>query len=110
MPTPPSEAAPVPARQRTVPWQQALGGDVLPQGKKKRRGARRSSKPRHESGGVGEYRPKVAADRSLTLLVIAMLLVLAALVATAVWTFWPRVSGATGSLPPLGVPRGVGGP
>ena len=35
---------------------------------------------------------------------------LAALVAAAVWTFWPRVSGATGSLPALHPPRGVGGP
>ena len=112
MPPPPSEAPPAPMRQRTVSWDQALARDVLPQGKKrnKRRQGRRPSKARHESGGVGEYRPKVAADRSLTLLVITMLLVLAALVATAVWTFWPRVSGATGSLPLLGVPRAVGGP
>ncbi len=112
MPPPPSEGASVPARQRTVSWEQALAGDVLPQGgkKKKRRHGRRASKPRHESGGVGEYRPKVVADRSLTLLVIAMLLVLAALVAAAVWTFWPRASGATGSLPVLGAPRAVGGP
>ena len=110
MPPPPSEAAPVPVRQRAVSWQQALAGDVLPQGKKKRRRGRRPSKARHESGGVGEYRPKVVADRSLTLLVIAMLLVLAALVATALWAFWPRVSGATGSLPVLDAPRAVDGP
>ncbi len=109
MPPPPSEETPAPARQRAVSWQQALAGDVLPQGKKRRQD-RRSSKPRHVSGGAGEYRPKVVADRSLTLLVIAVLLVLAALVATAVWTFWPRVSGATGSSPLLGVPRAVGGP
>jgi hypothetical protein len=109
MPPPPSEDTPMPTRQRAVSWQQALAGDVLPQGKKRRQD-RRSSKPRHVSGGAGEYRPKVVADRSLTLLVIAMLLVLAALVAAAVWTFWPRLSGATDSSPLLGVPRAVGGP
>jgi hypothetical protein len=68
------------------------------------------SKPRHESGGFGEYRPKVSADRSLTVLVVAMLLVLAGLVAAAVWTFWPRVSSTGGSSPVLGAPRAVGGP
>ena len=91
-------------------WQQALAGDVLPQGKKKQRPGPRVSKPRHVSGGVGEYRPKVAADRSLTLLVVAMLLVLAGLVAAAVWTFWPHLSGAPASLPVPGAPRAVSGP
>jgi hypothetical protein len=112
MPPAPSEGAAVAARQRSVSWEQALGGEVLPKGKNKnkRRRGRRSSKARHESGGVGEYRPKVGADRSLTLLVVAMLVVLAALVAAAVWTFWPRVSGVTGSLPRLDVHGAVGGP
>ena len=114
MPPPPSEGDPIPARKRSVSWDQALAGDVLPQGKKnkknKRRRGRRLSKARHESGGVGEYRPKVAADRSLTLLVIVMLLVLAALVGAAVWTFWPRVFGASSSSPVLGASRSVSGP
>jgi hypothetical protein len=52
----------------------------------------------------------VAADRSLTLLVVAMLLVLAGLVAAAVWTFWPTVTGGSRSLPSPGAPRAVGGP
>jgi hypothetical protein len=108
-PTPGSGIAIMPLRSGTVTWQQALAGDVLPQGKKPRRGTR-VSKPRHVSGGVGEYRPKVAADRSLTLLVVAMLLVLAGLVAAAVWTFWPHLFGAPTSLPVLGVPRAVSGP
>jgi hypothetical protein len=110
MPQPPSEDAPAPVRQRTLSWEQALASDVVPQGKKKRRRGRRVSKARHESGGVGEYRPKVAADRSLTLLVIVMLLVLAALVGAAVWTFWPRVFGASSSSPVLGAPSSVSGP
>jgi hypothetical protein len=94
-----------------VSWEQALAGDVVPQGKKKKQPERpRVSKPRHESGGVGEYRPKVTADRSLTLLVVAMLLVLAGLVAAAVWTFWPSVTGGGRSAAPLQAPRGVGGP
>jgi hypothetical protein len=110
-PTPGAGIALAPARSRPVSWEQAVAGDVLPQGtKKKPRRGRRVSKPRHESGGFGEYRPKVAADRSLTLLVVAMLLVLAGLVAAAVWTFWPRISGAGGSSPVLAAPRAVGGP
>ena len=100
MPPTPGSGIPItPVRPGTVTWQQALAGDVLPQGKKKQRPGPRVSKPRHVSGGVGEYRPKVAADRSLTLLVVAMLLVLAGLVAAAVWTFWPHLFGAAASLP-----------
>jgi hypothetical protein len=109
-PTPGSGISIAPVRPGTVSWQQALAGDVLPNGKRKPRRSARVSKPRHVSGGVGEYRPKVAADRSLTLLVVAMLLVLLGLVAVAVWTFWPHISGAPGSLPVLGAHRAVGGP
>jgi hypothetical protein len=111
MPPTPGSGIPIaPSRGSAVPWQQALSGDVVPQAKKKPPRRSRVSKPRHESGGVGEYRPKVAADRSLTLLVVAMLLVLAGLVAAAVWTFWPTVSGSARSLPPSGAPGAVGGP
>jgi hypothetical protein len=111
MPPTPSAGIPIaPTRPGTVSWEEALAGDVLPQGARKRGGGPRVSKPRHVSGGVGEYRPKVSADRSLTLLVVAMLLVLLGLVAAAVWTFWPYVSGAGESSPALGAPRAVGGP
>jgi hypothetical protein len=111
MPPTPGSGIPIaPSRPGTVTWQQALGGDVLPQGKRKPQGGTRTSKPRHVSGGVGEYRPKVQADRSLTLLVVAMLLVLFGLVGAAVWTFWPHLLGATGSSPVPGAPRAVSGP
>jgi hypothetical protein len=62
---------------------------------------------------VGEYRPKAAPDRTLTLLVVVMLLLLAGLVAVAVWVFWP-FSGAAGGTAPAGAgvvaQRSVGGP
>jgi hypothetical protein len=112
LPPPPGEAAPAaPVLPRVPTWQEALAGDVLPEDRR-RRGSR-SSKPRHESGGVGEYRPKGTPDRSLTLLVVAMLLLLAALVAAAVWTFWPRLTAtpdAGGGAPVLAGPRALTGP
>jgi hypothetical protein len=113
-PPPPGEGSPMPPPPaRAVSWEQALAGDVLP-GKKRRPQGVGRSKPRHESGGPGEeYRPvKPAPDRSLTLLVVTMLLVLIGLVAAAAWTFWPRTSGAAGgtSTDVAGAPRTAGGP
>ncbi len=91
-------------------WEQALAGDGDAGGK--RRG-RRVSKPRHESGGTREYMPKPPPDRSLTLLVTAMLLVLLALVGIAVWAFWSRATGSVGSIGPgarAAASASVGGP
>ncbi|MGZ4649627.1 MAG: hypothetical protein ACXV3A_03685, partial [Kineosporiaceae bacterium] len=91
---PPTPGDPVRAApDDVVTWEQAVAGNVVP-GAKRRRLGRRAAKARHESGGAGEYRPRAAPDRSLTLLVVGMLLVLMALVAVAVWAFWPRVTGA----------------
>jgi len=96
LPPQPHEDGPFPARTGPVSWDEAMAADVVP-GKKRRRG--RLARARHESGGVEEeYRPRVGADRSLTLLVVGMLLVLAVLVGVAVWAFWPRGLGAR-SLP-----------
>ncbi len=101
-----------PPAPRLITWEQALAQDVLP-ADGRRGGGGRTSKPRHESGGVGEYRPKTAPDRTLTLLVVVMLLLLAGLVAVAVWVFWP-FSGAAGGTAPAGAgvvaQRSVGGP
>jgi hypothetical protein len=97
LPPPPGDlAAPAPARSRFVTWEEALAGDVVP-GKNRRRPGRRMAKARHESGGHAEYRPRTV-DRSLTLLVVGMLLVLILLVGVAAWAFWPRIAGAR-SLP-----------
>jgi hypothetical protein len=79
-------------------WQEALSGDVVPGDKRAR--PERVSRPRHESGGAGDYKQRGAPDRSLTLLVTTMLLILLALVGVAVWAFWPRSSGTAGALPP----------
>jgi hypothetical protein len=96
LPPQPHEDGPFPARTGPVSWDEAMAADVVP-GKKRRRG--RLARARHESGGVEEeYRPRAGADRSLTLLVVGMLLVLAVLVGVAVWAFWPRGLGAR-SLP-----------
>jgi hypothetical protein len=103
-----SEAQPAPAKPPT--WQEALAGDVVPGDKRAR--SERVSRPRHESGGVGDYKQRAAPDRSLTLLVTTMLLILLALVGVAVWAFWPRASGTAGA--PRFVPTvsaaAVGGP
>jgi hypothetical protein len=78
----------VPVRPAPTSWDDAITGDVVP-GKKKRR--RRLARARHESAGAEEeYRPPSTSDRSLTLLVVAMLAVLAVLVGAGLWTFWPR--------------------
>jgi hypothetical protein len=76
------------AVQKLPTWEEALAADVTP-------GTRRErvSRPRHVSGGVGEYKPKTSPDISLTLLVSAMLLVLLAVVAVGIWAFWPRLLG-----------------
>jgi hypothetical protein len=114
LPSPPGEpAAPAAAapRPRLVSWEQALAQDVLPEGR--RRGVGRSSKPRHESGGVGEYKPKAAPDRTLTLLVVAMLLLLAGLVVAAAVALWPLVTAGDRTRPAgpvLAAQRAVGGP
>ena len=112
-PPPPGAGAVAPAPPtRTVTWEEALAGDVVPGKKRRPKGVRRA-RPRHESGGPGEeYKPvKPTPDRSLTLLVVAMLLVLVGLVAAAAWTFWPRTFGAGGApASEVGGPRAVGGP
>jgi hypothetical protein len=90
LPTTPREATAPPApRSRLASWEEALAVDVVP-GRAGRRRGRRVAKARHESGGTGEYRPRGAPDRSLTLLVVGMLLVLILLVGVAAWAFWPR--------------------
>jgi hypothetical protein len=106
LPPTPGDPAPPVRLSRALSWQEALDGDVLPEGSR-RRGLRRLSKPRHESGGVGEYRPKAAPDRSLTLLVV-----LAGLVAAAAWTLWPRLQGADAArdVPVVAGPRATAGP
>jgi hypothetical protein len=89
-PAPPAGGPQVPIRPAPVSWAEAMAGDVVP-GKKRRR--RRLARARHESAGATEeYRPRAGADRSLTLLVVGMLLVLALLVGVAVWAFWPRAT------------------
>jgi hypothetical protein len=84
--------AAAPPRDRPVSWEEALAVDVVP-GKGGRRRGRRVAKARHVSGGPGEYRPRASRDRSLTLLVVGMLLVLVVLLGVAAWAFWPRVFG-----------------
>lgn len=92
LPPPPDDlAVPLTTRNQPVSWEEALAGDVLP-GKGGRRRGRRAAKARHQSGGHGEYRPRTV-DRSLTLLVVGMLLVLILLVGVAAWVFWPRITG-----------------
>jgi hypothetical protein len=86
-------------RAAPVSWAEAMAANVTPSGK---RGSRRLARARHESAGTEDYRPRPGADRSLTLLVLGMLLVLAVLVGLAVWAFWPRVVGAR-SVPPVSV-------
>jgi hypothetical protein len=89
-PAPPDGGPQVPIRPAPVSWAEAMAGDVVP-GKKRRR--RRLARARHESAGATEEdRPRAGADRSLTLLVVGMLLVLALLVGVAVWAFWPRAT------------------
>jgi hypothetical protein len=112
LPPPPGEPGATPAAPRLVTWEQALAQDVLP-ADGRRAGGGRASKPRHESGGMGEYRPKTAPDRTLTLLVVTMLLLLAGLVAVAAWALWPRSDAAGGEAPAgpgLVAQRAVGGP
>jgi hypothetical protein len=72
-------------RPAPASWEEALAADVVPGGRRRRR---RPARARHESGGEGEYRPRAPADRSLTLLVVAMLLVLLVLVGAVVWALW----------------------
>jgi hypothetical protein len=94
--------AAAPPRDPPVSWEEALAVDVVP-GKGGRRRGRRVAKARHVSGGPGEYRPRTSRDRSLTLLVVGMLLVLVVLLGVVVWAFWPQVLGAR-SLPAPVVP------
>jgi hypothetical protein len=95
LPPEPDDDAPGDVRAVPVSWDQAMAVNVVPGG---RRG--RVARARHESGGAEEYRPRPGADRSLTLLVLGMLLVLAVLIGVAVWAFWPRAVGAR-SLSPV---------
>jgi hypothetical protein len=94
-------------RAAPVSWADAMAENVVPSGK---RGGRRLARARHESAGTEDYRPRPGADRSLTLLVLSMLLLLAVLVGLAVWAFWPRVIGARSvpSVSVTGMPAGDG--
>jgi hypothetical protein len=97
LPPEPGDDGPAAVGTAAVSWDEAMGADVVPS---RKRPGRRPARARHESGGAEEYRPRAGADRSLTLLVLGMLLVLAVLVGVAVWAFWPRAAGPR-SLPPV---------